>query len=313
MSLFRSSRSLPVVVLAIASGVSLAVLGAGSPAGAATTTQPTAAAAGWLATQFEDTTHLPTPAGDHFDNKFGAAYFANYGANADVVFGLAASRSGATKTTVALNYLAAHLDDYADLSRAFGGPFDGSVAKTALAAQVAGAPATSFGGHNLLQILKDDECAAATTDGTCAAAGSALSIFSSVSESLAVLAEARAGGSFAPSAAAVTYLLSLQCADGGFTGGTAACGGGAADLDATSYALMALQALGNHPAQADAAAAWLTGQRNSGGWWVSQNIPNTNSTGLATAALAGHGDDVSTSRAWLLSQQVPAGQPGAGL
>ena len=281
--------------------IALPLLGAALAAPAqAAPPSPVAAAAGWVSTQFADTSHLPAPDGDHFDNSFGP----NYGENADAVFGLAAAKAGADKAAVALDYLDAHLADYADLAGAFGGPFDGSIAKLALARIVAGRSAA-----DLLTMLKSDECAANATKCT---PGSPASIFNSISASFVMLAEARAGGSFTPSAAAVDYFLSLQCADGGFTDDTSACGSGDAAVDATSYGIMALQALGGHATELDKAASWLVGQRNVAGYWISQSIPNTNSTGLATAALSGAGIDVSTSRAWLLDQQVPAGHPGAG-
>jgi LPXTG-motif cell wall-anchored protein len=264
---------------------------------------PVQAAAGWLTTQFVGTNHLPQPAGDHFDSKFGSSYFPNYGENADVIFALAAAKVGASKAKIALNYVEGHLSDYADPSGTFGGPFDGALAKVALAQLVAGSTA-----DDLLTTLKADECSKA---GTCTL-GAPANIFASASDSFVILVEARAGGSFAPSANAVDYFLSLQCDNGGFTTGTDACGSGDADIDATSYALMALQALGGHAAEVAKAADWLESQRNAAGYWVVQGLPNTNSTGLAAAALAGNGRDVSTSRSWLLDQQIGAGQPGAG-
>jgi hypothetical protein len=303
----------------VSSALAFALLALGAPAASAAPayqvgTDPVATAGGWLTTQFVDSTHLPVPAGDHFDSKFGSSFFPNYGENADVIFGLAAAKTGASKITTALAYLQTNADAYADLGGAFGGPYDGSVAKLAVAAQVAGADPTDFAGANLIQILKDDECTAASTgaDTSCPAAGSAKNIFSSVSEYLAIIAEARAGGAAAPSAAALTYLLSLQCTSGGFTGETAACGSGAADPDATAYAIMALQAAGGHATALTNAVTWLTGQRNAGGYWVAQGVANVNTTGLAAAALSAQGVDVTTTRAWLLSQQVAAGQAGAG-
>jgi LPXTG-motif cell wall-anchored protein len=281
----------------------LATAFAAAPAQAAEP-DPVVAAASWLSTQFVGDSHLPGPAGTHFESKFGASYFPNYGENADVLFALAAAKVGATKAKVALGYLNAHLADYADPSGAFGGPFDGSLAKVALARIVAGTSA-----DDLLTTLKADECPSGSA--TCTP-GAPANIFASASDSFVILAEARAGGSFAPSADAVAYFLSLQCANGGFTTGTTACGSGAADIDATSYALMALQVLGGHAAEAAKAADWLMSQQKPAGYWISQKIPNTNSTGLAAAALAGAGRDVTTARAWLLDQAIGGGLPGAG-
>ena len=313
-------------IAAAATGVLALVLVNGGRADAATTTttDPIQAAAGWLTTQFEDDSHLPVPAGDHFHSSFDSgggtlSYFPQYGLNADVIFGLAAAKAGGTKIATALGYLAANADDYGDLSAAQGGPYDGSIAKMAVAAQVAGVSgttATSFGGHNLLAALKADECTTTTSDGfggfICVQAGAAKNIFSSVSESLVILAEARAGGAFAPSANAVSYFDSLQCANGGFAGGVSACGTGTADLDATSYAVMALSLLGGHTTQLANAVSWLHGQQNAAGYWVSQNVPNANSTGLAASALDAQGVDLTSARTWLRSQQVAAGAPGAG-
>lgn len=301
-------------VLLLAATVAAAPATVAAPATAAarytTTADPVTAAAGWLATQFVDSSHLPAPGGDHFDSKFGSSYFPNYGENADVLFGLAAVHSATPAIHTALGYLARTIDSYADLGGKQGGPFDGSVAKAALAAIVAGANPASFGGANLMARLRADECTAKSS--TCAAPGQAANIFASISESFVILAEARVGGRYAPSANALGYFDSLQCASGGFTDGTTACGSGAADLDSTSYAIMALQATGGHDAEISKAVSWLHKQEAPAGYWVSQGGPNTNSTGLATAALAGQGIDVTASRHWLLAQQQHPGKPGAG-
>lgn len=287
-----------------------------APAATATTvstatTNRVQAAAGWLATQFVDSSHLPAPHGNHFEQRFGKDYVPNYGANADAIFGLAAAKAGRTKINAALDYLVHHLHGYTDLSNSDGfGPYDGSIGKLALTAIVAHRSPRDLNGHNLIAALHDDECTSVVAE-ICAAPGSARNIFSSISESFVILAEARAGGA-GPSADAVAYFLSLQCANGGFTSGTSACGSGAADVDATSYAIMALTALGGHPGKMHDAAAWLRGKQRAKGYWVSQNVPNTNSTGLAAAALKGAGRHIGHARSWLRAQQVGAGHPGAG-
>lgn len=176
-----------------------------------------------------------------------------------------------------------------------------------------GADPTSFGGFDLLQKLKDDECTAVSgsstdfTIPTCPAIGAGRNIFSSVSESLIVLAEARAGGRFGPSARASDYLLSLQCPDGGFTVQTVTGSACTPDVDATGYAAAALSALGGQRASLGRAAAWLIAQRKAGGYWVAQGGPDVDSTGLAASALEATGADTSTSRAWLGSQQMTTG------
>lgn len=287
-----------------------------APTGYHVTTDPVQAAAGWLTTQFTDKTHLPSPAGDHFDQKLGHAHYPLYGENADVMFGLAAAKAGRNKIDTALRYLAANADVYGDIRNSdHYGPYDGSIAKMALAAIVAGVDPTHFGGYDLMQHLKDDECTASSP--SCPAAGAAKNIYFSGSESFVVLAEARVGGASVPSAAALRYLTSLRCANGGFTKLTSACVKDAADLDATSYAIMALTAAGKNPTQLARAVKWLKSRQQRGGYWIALGAPNANTTGLAAAALQGThlrgtGAPVNSARRWLRSQQVAAGQRGAG-
>lgn len=302
----------------VCSALAVALVVAASPSGAApapqTTTDPAKAAAGWLAQQFVNATHKPSPSGDHFEFHFGGQFSFDGGTTADAIFGLAAAKAGKAKIDAAMAYLAKHVDEYTSLHDTSGkpGPFDGSVAKVALAAMVTGANPGQFGGFDLLLALKDDECTTVsiqTTDFTvpnCPAVGAGRNIFSSVAESFVILAESRAGGAFAPSPAGLAYFLSLQCPDGGFTVATdaTAC---KSDLDSTSYASAALAALGGHSAQLTRALDWLAGKRNANGSWTAQGGPNIDSTGLAASALGAAGRDVSTSRAWLASQQVTTG------
>ncbi|HEY8300475.1 MAG TPA: hypothetical protein VIG48_01125 [Jatrophihabitans sp.] len=306
----RSARifaALTAAGIAVTAALSTATANAAAPP--ATTTKPAPAAAGWLAQQFTD--HYVYPGGSSFDG----------GSTADSVFALAAAKAGASKIDAAMRYFAAHVDDYASVHDTSGkpGPYDGSVAKAAVAALVTGADPTHIGGYDLLQILKRDQCTSEShpknskdyTTPVCPAPGAARNIFSSVSESLAILAEARgaraSGASYAPDAAAVTYLLSLQCANGGFTSLTTGGAHCAADPDATGFAVMALQAEGHQQAALARAVRWLRGVRNTDGSWTAQGVHNVDSTGLAAAALAGQRIDTRRSRSWLHSQQVTNG------
>jgi hypothetical protein len=294
--------------------VAITALTVPSAAAKPPTTDRVQAAAGWLATQFVGKSRLPAPDGDHFDESFGGKSFPNYGANADAIFGLAAAKVAKGKADVALNYLVDNIQAYTDLSNSDGfGPYDGSIGKLAVAAIVAGRDPAHLGGHDLIAKLHTDECAAASVPGPtpCVAAGAARNILASISESFVILAEARAGDA-GPTSAAVSYFLSLQCATGGFTSGTTACGSGAADIDATSYAIMALTALGGHPAKLHHATVWLRSHQHAKGYWVIQNGPNVDSTGLAAAALKGAGAPIGAARHWLRAQQIRPGVPGAG-
>ena len=316
MSITFTRRTL--AACALTGGVAAASLLAATPAMAteqhstaaqySTTANVTSAAAGWLSTQFAGKSDLPQPGGNHFvEDVYDGVTYLNYGENADAIFGLAAAKSGSGAISAAISYLSQQVDAYSDVSNSDGyGPYDGAVAKTALAAIVAGRNPAAFGGYNLLATLKNDECAATAT--TCAP-GSAANIYSSTSESFVILAEARGPRAYAPSSAALNYFLSLQCADGGFTGSTSSCGSGTADVDATSYAIMALQAAGGQSTALRKAVSWLRSQEQNGSYW---GDANTNSTGLAAAALAAQGVNVTSAQAWLRSQAIGAGQPGAG-
>lgn len=298
---------------ALAVATAGALLFTSAPAHAATapttTTDTAAAAAGWLSRQLVGGTHLSTTyAGSTYDD---------YGGTADVVLALAATKVGGAAIKTATGWLATNADAYASLHDTTGapGPYDGSVAKLALVAQVTGQDATAFGGYNLLKALHDDQCTAVgNADGSdytkaaCPGVGAARNIYSSVSESLAILVQARAGGAYAPNADALSYFLSLQCPNGGFTGLTSTCSdNSAASADETAYAIMALQALGSQPAALAKAVDWLLSTRASGGYWVEQGGPDVDTTGLATAALSAAGKDVRASQAWLAAQQVTTG------
>jgi hypothetical protein len=315
-----------LALLAVSAGAALFAAGPAAAATApATTTNPGAAAAGWLAQQFVGSDHKPSPSGDHFETSFGSpkTYSFDGGTTADAIFALAAARAGHDKIDTAIAYFEQHVAEYTAVNDTSGkpGPYDGQVAKAALAAIVAGADPEKFGNYNLLQTLQDDECteqSGSTSDftvPTCPAPGAGRNIYSSVSESLIILAEARAGGAYAPSGAAVHYFESLQCPNGGFTPKTTTCTDGAdASVDETGYAVAALLALGGHDEQVHDAVNWLKEQRNPKGYWVVQGGPDDDSTGLAASALDAAGIDTSSSRAWLASQQVTTGPtigPGA--
>ncbi|MEP6852861.1 MAG: hypothetical protein ABJA87_09425 [bacterium] len=273
-----------------------------------TTTDPAQGAAGWLGQQLLDASGTPSPSGDHLD-YVGFPGF-DGGTTADVVFALAAAGVGGDKIDAIMKYYAAHVDEYTSAADTTGapGPSAGAVGKAALAAIVAGRDPHSFGGFDLVNILKTSECKAVSapteTDFSipnCPAIGAGRNVYSSIAESFVILAQARTSTT---SETGLTYLLSLQCTDGGFTGDVTTTGGCTSDVDATAYATTALIAAGGHRAAVGRAVGWLTGKRSSAGYWVSQGGPNVDSTGLAASALAAAGRDVTTSRQWLASQQV---------
>jgi hypothetical protein len=309
-------RRVSAAALAVALILAVLLPGSASAAPLRTTTDPGQAAAGWLAGRLDGGTHV-TYLG-----------FFDGGTTADVVFGLAAAGVGKSTTGDVLDFLQnpANVDSYVDLSAQFGGPYTGSAAKAALAFLVGGRDPSmvAAGGLSLTQALRM-ECTSVDVSTTathyCPAVGAGPGTFSSISESFIVLTAARLGSPLDDTGAAMTWFRSLQCPNGGFASGVPEQGcasSAAADVDATAYALMALAAIPSPSAvdraAATAAADWLVTAQNSDGSWTAQSVHNTDSTGLAAAALAGVGRNTAAARAWLREQQITTGPtvgPGA--
>ena len=307
-----SSLRLSAALAGIAAAVALVPGTAAAATPAPTTSNPASAAAGWLVQQFSNAHNQRGPAGDHielsFDAGSGPVFYYDGGGTIDAALALAATHSGKQKIDTATDYVAAHLDAYVDYSKTQGGPFYGSVGKAALLAIVDGRDPNNFGGHHLLSELKADEC---PTGATSCLPGDNTNIFSSVSTALIVIAEQRAGGSFAPSANLIHLLLNQQCSDGGFSSDIPPASTCKSDPDVTGYAVMALQALGGHSTQIAAAATYLDDTRRADGSWADNGGPNIDSTGLAAAALSIAGESPTKSQQWLADQQVTTG-PTAG-
>ncbi|HJQ01682.1 MAG TPA: prenyltransferase/squalene oxidase repeat-containing protein [Jatrophihabitans sp.] len=288
--------ALPMVVIGC-----LAVASSGVFTAAAAPTSNTASAAGYLTRQLVD--------GDHLVNSFGP----DYGLTADLAFALAAAGGQDGALAKVVGYLRAHVADYADPAgtSSFPGPYSGAVGKLALLAEVSGQDPHSFGGFDLLATLTSHVCTAADQAGSCTAAGDFYQSFSTVSQSLAVLALARAG--VTPPAAAVTRLGQLQCANGGFSSTLLAPGDTcSSDPDTTSYALQALVLVPGNGAAVTAAVNFLAGAQQADGGYSGAAGENTNSTGLAAQGLlasgaAGQAGAIAAAQAFLLRLQNPDG------
>jgi energy-coupling factor transport system substrate-specific component len=140
----------------------------------------------------------------------------------------------------------------------------GSLERTILVARAAGAPATDFGGHDLVAQLERD----IRRDG-------------SVSEqvnwtSFAVLALRSAG--IAPAARTLSWLVRQQDSDGGFNFATA---GGASDVDDTGAALEALAGDSGARTAVQRAVHFIRRQQNADGGFPSQ--PGADSNAQSTA------------------------------
>ncbi len=237
-----------------------------------------ATGAAYLVAQLVDGSHLAD------------AYGADYGLTADLAIALASAGSQDHTLAKVAGYLSTHVADYADPAgtSSYPGPYSGSVAKLALVAEITGQRPTAFGGFDLLKTLTTHVCTAPDTAGNCTATGDFYQSFSTVSQSLGVLALARAGVS--PPPAAVTRLTGLQCADGGFPSLLITAGAPCtSDVDTTSYALQALLLVPGAETAAGKAANYLLAAQQGNGGFTGAAGENSNSTGLAVQGLQAAG------------------------
>ena len=221
--------------------------------------------------------------------------YVDYGLTADIAIALAAAGGSDVRLEAITTYLRAHVADYADpngTTPGFPGPYSGSLAKLALVAEITGQDPRSFGGYDLLGLLRRHQCTKPDAAGTCTAAGDFFQAFSGVSQALGVLALARAGAVKATDPV-VVRLRRLQCPDGGFSSALPPGAPCVPDVDATGFALAALALVGDDSttATSTAADAILRGQdyvlsvRRPDGSYPGAAGNNTNSTALAVQAL----------------------------
>jgi LPXTG-motif cell wall-anchored protein len=310
----RPARVRSAAAALVAGGfASLALVATPAGAAPATTSDPAAAAAGYLARQLTDGTHYVFD----FDGTT-----PDYGLTADGVFGMAAAKVAGPAQAAATGYLAANAAGYIDSAGAFGGPFPGAYAKLALVAEVTGGDPHAFGGVDLVAALAALECPAtgrpecAGTPGLFRNSTADGGFPNVVTQALAVLALSRSAAADHPDAAAVDFLAGRACPDGGFPALFPAAGADCvSDVDGTAYAVQGLEAAGR-PAAANAALDWLVSVRQSDGSFDGSDVgPNTNSTAVAVQALIAGGRDAAASITWLQGRQIgcagPAAQRGA--
>ena len=274
-------RSASAVILAatLALNVGGATVFAADPP---TTTDPGAAAAGWIAAQVE--------AG------------VGPGSLADAIFAYAATGVGANAAADALSKLEAGVDGYIlDGSSAL---MPGNLAKTMLAVQVAGGDVHAFGGHDLEADLRS---LLITTPGPdLGRFGTAQNL----DQALAILGLARTSGGVP--AGAVDWLVAAQCPNGDFQWDGSCPGAGAEDPDTTSLALQALLA-GGATAAAATSTKLLLDIQGSDGSFSSYGSANTNSSGVAGQALraAGKAAAADDAAAFVLTLQYGCDAPAA--
>jgi hypothetical protein len=263
-----------------------------------TTLSPARAAAGWLATELEAKEGMLTI-------SFGGPdEFADQGLTIDAILGILAAGAGDDPAVdVALDALAdpANLDPYIT---GFETPADraaNAVAKTLLLELVSGTDVSSAYDleadlRAVMETTGDDVGRFSDTDSLGFG-----NFANGIGQALAVLALDRTAGG-APSDS-VDYLLHQQCPDGSFrlyhfgTGAvdTHTCDDAAeGDPDATAFALQALLELPSSPEVSGAssgAIAYLLDQQQASGGFLGTGAVNSNTTGLAVAALRAAGEE----------------------
>jgi len=269
-------------------------------AGARAQTEPTTtarAAAAWSASQLVDGERV-------FNEEFS---FDDAGLTADVLLALAASGTGADTIVAIADWLATQVDAYTGATD--GAVYVGPVAKLVIVAVATGRDASDVGGTDLVALLLAQE----SEDGRFRDASDFGDFSSTITQSLAVIALARAGQG--PSATSVAYLAAQACADGGFPASleTAPC---VSDVDSTGFAVDALVATGGDLATVGAAINWLEDvQQEDGSFAGSDGAPNANSTALAALALRIGGATLAADRAVdaliALAEDCEGDEPGS--
>ncbi|MGW2051057.1 prenyltransferase/squalene oxidase repeat-containing protein [Streptomyces sp. NPDC001858] len=184
----------------------------------------------------------------------------------------------------------------------------GSIGKTALLAEAVGRDPRDFGGHDLVAALDKAVCAKASTapDRSCAAKGAYTYAPSVFAQSLAVMAQLRAGETSAAQEP-IAYLESLQRVDGAWPSLIPATND--SDVDSTAIAAMALDLAGGAKAVAarDKALKWIAAQQLPDGGFPGAAGNSVNSAALAVQALsldaAAHAEEIADGRKFLAVQQ----------
>jgi len=268
-----------------------------------------AAAASWLADQLTD-------------GLVHGQYGPDYGLSLDLVFALRELDTEPGAVSQIMSAIGQDPTAYTT-GEAFGdtdSQYAGATAKLATAVQVVGQDPASFGGHDLIAELEG----VVVDDGD--EAGRAVDrsgwgdYSNTIGQSLAV--RALAGAESDELDAALGYLLKQQCANGAFRinmfkDGSTPRECGAVDsadtvtVDATAYAVAALQDAADAGASGTSgplgqAKAYLESVQASDGSFIGDAGPNSNSTGLGGAALAGLGADdaAADAAAWIADLQV---------
>ncbi|MFQ3559922.1 terpene cyclase/mutase family protein [Streptomyces gramineus] len=187
-------------------------------------------------------------------------------------------------------------------------PAGGAIGKTALLAEAVGRDPRDFAGHDLIGALDKAVCAKPSTapDLSCAAKGAYTYAPSVFSQSLAVMAQLRAGEEPAAQQP-IAYLESLQQDSGAWPSLIPSTND--SDVDSTAIAAMALDLAGGATADraVHKATAWLASKQLSDGGFPGTAGNSVNSAALAIQGLSldgtAYADEIAKARKFLASQQ----------
>jgi Prenyltransferase and squalene oxidase repeat len=296
MSPQLSPRNRIGAVTALTLAISLVSAGCGAssspssspstPSATTSTSSPAAQrAAAYVANNLKD--------GDHVEGKFGA----DLGQTSDVALGLAATGGQPATLAKVLTYLDTHGAAYVhgdpSTGEKVGAHYAGSTGKLALVAQVTGKNPSSFGGFDLISELRK----LMAKDGRFSDDSKFGDYSNPLGQAFDILALKRGTSEGAPQVS-VDYLLTAQCADGGFAETYPKAGATcSASPDATGLALQALVATGA-ACPAVKALSWLNAHQQADGSFVSNADPSKPATGnvnsTAYAAIGLNAADKST-------------------
>lgn len=268
-------------------------------------------ATGWLATQLTDGLVINPNYPD----------FPDYGLTADIALSMDEVGGDQALVRQVRQALSSRIDDYAAPSA--GERYSGALAKSLVFAQVSGADPRSYGGFDLVAETEQRVVA----DGPTAGRLEDLSQYGDYANTFGQVFAARglsAAGS-AKAAPVTDFLLRQQCTSGYFRvffsaadAAEQSCveGTDPTDTDTTALVVSQLSAISPRPARVqaaiDRAVAWLVANQRTDGSFVGSAFtpdPNSNSTGLAAAALASAGRCEQAGRAaeWVEGRQVAPG------
>ncbi|SKB07860.1 prenyltransferase/squalene oxidase repeat-containing protein [Aeromicrobium choanae] len=278
--------------LAVLAGGAVAVSTAvaAAPTASAAPTPSTAAAGQWLSAQLTNgVVH-----NDQWD-------YDDFGLTLDVLGALRALDVQPAVQQQILSTVTSRVDEYVESTwEGVTTFYPASAGKLALAVDAAGGDVASVGGRDLVAQIE-----AATNDET----GESSDTYGLFGQTFATRGLIAGGSDEA--ATSVGYVAAQQCADGTFRQVLTAPCPEVPEIDTTAAALHTLvdareAGLTVDAAVVDRAVAAIAAAQGADGSFVGNGVPNTNSTGLAAAALsrAGRATEATKAATWVARHQV---------